>query len=317
LMQLGGLQGARIFKVPGARNLLKKYGPRDTFSGSHARDSIVDKSSENTHGTFAPHADLFLEQRATDTKLTPPDVFAFMVKKGLFRIGVELDCPKCGMRSWVALDVLKQKSNCELCGNDFDATSQLLKREWRFRRSGILGAERNVQGAIPVALALQQLDANLEGVGRHNSYSPSLDITVAANPIVAGCEIDFVWLSNDRFPDPADLIIAECKDAGSIKVAEFEKDVESLRRVADAFPRNRFRVYILFVKLAPFTADEITMAKTLNGRYQQRVIMLTDKELEPYHFFEAIKGTHGIDSYGGSAEELALVTAQLYFAESK
>ncbi len=88
-----------------------------------------------------------------------------------------------------------------------------------------------------------------------------------------------------------------------------------MRCVADALPRHRFDVYVLFVKLAAFTADEIAMVRTLNGPYQCRVILLTARELEPYHIFERLKEEHGIDSYGGSPSKLAKVTAQLYFTD--
>lgn len=314
LTQLGGLQGARVFKIPGARQLLKKYGPRDTFSRDMARDTIVGKTPEHPNGTFAAHTDLFPGSRPIHTKLTPPDVFTFMVDKGLFRMGVDLDCPKCGMSSWVALDVLKQQMTCELCGHHHDATRQLIAATWRFRRSGVLGAERNAQGAVPVALTLQQLGTALYGALRHSVYSVSLDLKPRAAPALPSCEVDFVWLMAGHYPDRATVILAECKDQGPIKPEDFQRDVDNLRRVADAFPKHRFETYLLFVKLAPFTDDEIAMAGTLNEPYRHRVILLTARELEPYHIFERLKAEHGIDSYAGSAKELAQVTARLYYA---
>lgn len=313
LTQLGGLQGARVFKIPGARQLLKKYGPRDTFSREMARDTIVGKTPEHSNGTFAAHKDLFLGPRPIHTQLTPPDVFTFMVDKGLFRMGVDLDCPKCGMSSWVALDVLKQQATCELCGHGHDATRQLIASTWRFRRSGVLGSERNAQGAVPVALTLQQLGTTLSGSLRHSVYAPSLDLKPTADLNLPSCEVDFVWLMAGRYPDRAAIILAECKDQGPIKAEEFQRDVDNLRRVADAFPKHRFETYLLFVKLTPFTADEVAMAGTLNEPYRHRVILLTARELEPYHIFERLKTEHGIDSYAGSAKELAQVTARLYF----
>lgn len=315
LTQLGGLQGARVFKIPGARQLLKKYGPRDTFSRDMARDTIVGKAPEHPSGTFSAHTDLFLGPRPIHTKLTPPDVFTFMVDKGLFRMGVDLDCPKCGMSSWVALDVLKQQTICELCGHGHDATRQLIASTWRFRRSGVLGSERNAQGAVPVALTLQQLGTTLDGALRHSVYAPSLDLKPTAALNLPNCEVDFVWLMTGRYPERAAIILAECKDQGPIKPEEFQRDVDNLRRVADAFPKHRFETYLLFVKLAPFTADEITMAGALNEPYRHRVILLTARELEPYHIFERLKAEHGIDSYAGSAKELAQVTARLYFTD--
>lgn len=310
LTQLGGLQGARVFKVPGARELLKKFGPRDTFSRETARDTIVDRTPERG-ATFSAHTDLYLGPRPHGTKLTPPDVFTYMVDKGLFRMGVDLDCPKCGMSSWIALDGLKQQTTCELCGHNYDATRQLLDSKWRFRRSGVLGAERNAQGAVPVALTLQQLDTTLHD----GMYSPSLDLKPTVGSPLPNCEVDLVWLVNGRYPERSAVILAECKDQGPIKPDEFQRDVDNMRCVADALPRHRFDVYILFVKLAAFTADEIAMVRTLNGPYQCRVILLTARELEPYHIFERLKEEHGIDNYGGSPSELANVTAQLYFTD--
>lgn len=219
------------------------------------------------------------------------------------------------MSSWVALDVLKQQTTCELCGHGYDATRQLLGSTWRFRRSGVLGAERNAQGAVPVALTLQQLGTTLRGAFREGVYSPSLDLKPATASGLGNCEVDFVWLANGHYPERAVVILAECKDQGPIKPEEFQRDVDNLRLVADALPSHRFETYALFVKLAPFTTDEIAMARALNEAYRHRVILLTARELEPYDIFERLKAEHEIDSYGESPQELANVTAQLYFTD--
>ena len=73
------------------------------------------------------------------------------------------------------------------------------------------------------------------------------------------------------------MIVGECKDqGGAIEASE----IENLRRVVDALPKDRFEGYILLAKLAPFTAAEIALARTLNDPYKRRVIMLTARELE-------------------------------------
>jgi hypothetical protein len=71
--------------------------------------------------------------------------------------------------------------------------------------------------------------------------------------------------------------------------AERSASVENLRRHADVLPVNRFETYIVFAKLAPFTPEEITLVKSLNGPFQQRVILLTARQLEPYHLYERTK----------------------------
>ncbi|MFJ2427622.1 hypothetical protein [Pseudomonas sp. NPDC087804] len=316
LTQLGGLQGARVFKIPGARELIKKFGPRNSFARRTAYDTITDKK-QGLPATFSAHVDLYLTPRDHDSKLTPPDVFSHMVEKGLFRIGADLECEKCGMSSWTTLDNLKQHSACELCGYTFNATQQLMKNEWAFRRSGLLGAERNIQGAIPVALTLQQLDTTFTHGFSRSSYITSLDLIPLPESGQTKCEVDFVWLLNGRELKKSDLIIAECKDQGPISQEDFQRDVENMRRVADALPRHRFNVYILFVKLAPFTNEEIAMARSLNRQYESRVILLTARELEPYHIYEHLGEEHGIRSYAGWPKQMAEITQRVYFAEPR
>jgi hypothetical protein len=101
------------------------------------------------------------------------------------------------MSSWTALDLLKQKLVCEMCGHEFDATRQLVDGAWHFRRSGLLGAERNAQGAIPVIMTLQQFKVNLSTF-REGMYLPSLDLLPKQGADLPQCEVDFVWV----IPEP-------------------------------------------------------------------------------------------------------------------
>jgi hypothetical protein len=312
--QLGGLQGARVFKIPGVRRLLKTHGPMATFTKEAALQLIASKDPQNPNARFADHQNLFIKTRLPGRKLQPDDVFAYLVEKGLFRIGAELKCSNCSMRSWYALDSLKQRVVCELCGREYDATRQLVEGVWDYRRSGILGAEKNAQGAIPVALTLQQLHTTLHGVSDAEIYSPSLEIERKDGGGLPPCEIDFVWISSrspflhDRKPA---VILGECKDS----VAMNFKDVENLRRLADSIPRERFDTFVLLSKLAPFTAEEIDLARTLNDRYRQRAILLTERELEPYRIYERTKKEYPISEYGSTPEDLARVTFEVYFRE--
>jgi hypothetical protein len=127
-----------------------------------------------------------------------------------------------------------------------------------------------------------------------------------------GCEVDLVVILPRTFPHKTEVILGECKDRGGQIDAD---DIANLRKIADALPANRFEVYILLAKLAPFSNNEIELARTLNGPYQRRVIMLTERELEPYHVYERAQKELGIPSYGGSPEELAAVTDHIYFSE--
>jgi hypothetical protein len=321
IAQLGGVDGARAFKIPRVRRLLKMYGPTDTFTKRGALQLIGGKDPDNQNAKFKDYENLYIEPRPRGTKLTPEAVFTHLVGKGLFRIGVELKCSHCRMESWTALDVLKQKLVCELCGHEFDATRQIVASTWHYRRSGLLGAERNAQGAVPVLLTLQQFHVNLKDLWHDGAYSPSLDLESKVLGDPPKCEIDFVWLIPRSYPDRVVVILGECKDRGGKQGGGLkdkgtinQKDIDNLRMVADALPRRWFETFIVLAKLCPFTTDEIALAKTLNDEFRRRVILLIDRELEPYHFYDRTKLEYtNIREYGTTAQDLANNTAEMYF----
>jgi hypothetical protein len=310
ISHMGGVRGGRVFKIPGVRRLIKTHGPSGSFSRSGALGLIGGNDPDNPEARFADHEGLYIEPREVGDKLSPAMVFKYLVGKKLFRIGLDLVCPTCQLTSWVALDGVKQKVTCDLCGADYDATRQLVDADFRYRRTGVLGLEKNTQGAVPVALVLEQLTRNLWDA-RHGFYGLSYDLEAKDGVNLPTCEIDFVMVLPRTYPDKADVIFGEVKDHTQIDA----KDVENLRQIADVIPDHRFEVFIALVKLGTFSADEIALAKTLNGPYRRRAILLTARELEPYHILERTKKeTKQNLPYGGTPEELANVTHQLYFA---
>ena len=236
-------------------------------------------------------------------------MFAYLVAKGLYRIGVDLNCPHCRLDSWIAVDFLEQKIVCDKCGREYDSTRQLVASNWRFRRSGVLGMEKNSQGAVPVALTLQQIENTFPAMSG-NFYSPSLDVT-----LIAGTdrprELDFVWITHGPYwrTTKTVVVIGECKDSLPIDANDFA----NLQKVADAFPSQRFDVFILLAKLCPFTDDELAHARKLNEGRQPRVILLTHRELEPYDIFERTKKECVFTLRGHAPEDLALAFAEIYF----
>lgn len=66
-----------------------------------------------------------------------------------------------------------------------------------------------------------------------------------------------------------------------------EEDVRKLTQVADAFPKDRVHAYIVFSKTVSFTAEEIARCRTAQPVGRRRVILLSDRELEPYFVYEA------------------------------
>src|SRR5260370_27199426 len=83
--RVGGLEGARVFKIPGVRRLLGTHGPTASFTKKGALQLIGGKDPENPDATFADHESLYIEPRPRElTKLRPDAVFAYLVEKGIF-----------------------------------------------------------------------------------------------------------------------------------------------------------------------------------------------------------------------------------------
>jgi hypothetical protein len=163
-----------------------------------------------------------------------------------------------------------------------------------------------------VALTLQQLSANLR-----SSYSGSMFITnLTLKPVSAQiepCETDlFVAI---QAHETVQVIVGECKDSGGSITGD---DARKMAAVADAFPREHFDPYVLFSKTAPFTDDDIANCGLAQPKYsRQRVIMLTDRELESHQIFERAAQDLQLRNPSGTLENMAEMTRQIYFSGRK
>jgi hypothetical protein len=125
---------------------------------------------------------------------------------------------------------------------------------------------------------------------------------------ITDCETDFVFMSAG-YRDKWDLAIGECKTNQAI----VKQDVDNLRKVADSLPSNRLNVYVVFAKLSPFTSEEIKLCNSVQDEYRWRVIMFSDRELEPYHPYDWATEQFEVNRTVISLEDLAKSTHELYF----
>lgn len=304
IQQLHGLQGCRVFKISGVRHLIEKYNPEQSFTRSDAIQTIRQEDPTTKVVAFSQFEHLFIESRE-NPKLAPEDALKYLVKNGVFRVGLKLECKSCELTFWRHLDDIKTVLNCEYCGNEFNITPQLRDRDWAYRRSGLFGRDDHQGGSIPVVLTLQQLDTFTHAPA---IYATSMEIeptTVSINK----CETDFVLLTKAYDPK-VQIVIGECKTRKEIT----EQDVVNLAKVANAFPDERFEVFILFSKLDGFSNVEVERCKKAQDPYRKRVILLTDRELEPYFIYERTEKAFAIDKHATSLDDLAKNTEDIFFS---
>src|SRR6266478_522059 len=305
IQQMGGVQGCRVFKIAGVRTLIEKYKPLQSFTRGDATQIIAEVDPITHVPNFSRYEPLFIEPREGD-KLKPQHVFDYLVKRNVFRVGLTFTCPNCELEFWTHLDDVATEITCEYCGKRFNVTPQLKDGAWAYRRSGLFGREDHQQGAIPVALTLQQMDTVLHwGM----IYATSMTLEPAGARIVP-CETDVVIVSEKGFYDDAvGIAVGECKGRGEIT----EEDLRKLTQVADAFPKDRIQPYIVFSKTAPFTAEEIARCRAAQPPGRKRVILLSDRELEPYFVYERAAKDFEINPTAVSLEDLANTTHAVYF----
>jgi hypothetical protein len=307
IRQMGGLDGCRVFKIAGVRTLIENYRPDQNFDRGTAMQLI------NGQGPDRPLSDyqsLYIQARKRGGKLKNGEVLSYLLDKGVFRVGLKFDCPSCELEFWRSLDDSRSRLECEYCGHSFNVSPQLRDKAWAFRRSGLFGNDDHQEGAIPVLLTLQQL------MGMHLTGEAVYTTAMTLRPKgadIRACETDFVVMTESPRDRRVEIAIGECKTRKPITA----DNVEKLMRVADSFPEDRYDVYIVFARLTPFSPEEVALIRQANGKYRQRAVMLTERELEPYFVYERTAKDFDIEHTASSLADMATATVRVFFEERK
>lgn len=304
IQQMGGLQSCRVFKIPGVRELIRKYPPLDSFTRSGAIQIIRGEDAATKASSFKPHDGLYIGYRSGGT-LKPEDAFSYLLEKKMFRAGLSFVCPNCALEFWLHLDSAKTICACEYCDTSFNVMTQLRDRDWRFRRTGLFGREDNQAGGIPVSVVLQQLDT----IVHHKmvAWTTGMNVAVTSQGNWK-CESDFVAIVEDH--DGPQVVISEVKSFGGEIT---EADSTNLARLADLFEGSSLTPYVVFGKLGAFSPEEVERCKKAQYARRSRVILLSDRELEPYFVYERTEKEFDIRGSAINLKDLATATISIFF----
>ena len=308
ISQLGGLSGCRVLKIAGVRKLIREYGPLQEFNRTQAICLIGNQDPKTHRPRFIEYERLFIEQRDYSKNLKPEDAFLYLLSRGVFRVGITLKCTICELSFWISLDDASTEVTCEMCGGKFNVLRQLKTRDWRYRRSGIFGSDNHQEGSIPVALTLHQLQAHFYSTSGRCLFLPNMKLGPAGSEIPP-CETDIFVATQEG--EETLLAIGECKDAGGSITKD---DTTKMAAVADALSNSGLHCYVIFSKTAPFTAEDVENCRLANQPGQTRVIMLSDRELEPDGIYTKASEDFEIGRLGSRMHDMAIATRNIFFS---
>ena len=298
---LNGLDGCRVFKIQGVRDILKKLGVNDAITKSEIQKVIYEAN-------FDKYKSLFIEKRETKN-LTPEMVVNFLLKKDFFRAGLELPCKSCNLDNWLPVKRLDDYWTCDYCGYSNQLSILLNKRgDWKFRKSGFFAKDNNQEGAIPVILTLSLFDRLLNSADNihYMIYETAIKFSGKQD-----CEMDFCVI-NTKSRYGIEFGFGECKDKGG---AIDQNDINNLKYIYDQLNPKGFFPFIIISKTSEsFNEAEIEVCKqAYKNKY--RIIMLNNTELESFWLSEIKYSKKVPHQYCSSLNDLYDNTISLYFSE--
>ena len=296
LDKLDGLEGIRVFKIRGVRQLVASLTSHASVGRGDATNAIWNG------GQFKEHERLYIEPRDTPT-LKADTTFDFLLGNEFFRAGLELKCVHCGLESWLSLRQIDDDWICDYCGHKNTTSLHIRDRgDWRFRKSGLLAKDNNLEGAVPVLLSLLVLERLL---GRKHVLRMT---SVNVSGSVPKCEIDFMYVHHHY--EKIEWALGEAKSAGGEIDAD---DVSRMKAVATQLKKIGVTPYLVFSKAADgFSPTELDLFKGAESEGHS-VILLTNKEIEPYNpYYEGDDKDKLPHKYAHSFDEMVRNSAYRY-----
>ncbi len=227
----GGLLAKQIYKQIGNLNVLKiekLLNLLEHMNGGHVSKSGTSLGEDRvTHERDLPVGEVKnkLEEMAGRS-----NICEYLNARGVFKLGLKVQCPHCMRKSWFSLDSVRDTLSCPKCLNNFPAIGNLERAKWHYKTAGPFSVPNYAEGAYAVLLTLAFFS---------NRNRPWRRTTPVLSFIVEGTskkkiEADFAmfWEETSRLNSSEGLLFAECKTYSNFG----EDDWNRLRFLAEKFP---------------------------------------------------------------------------------
>jgi hypothetical protein len=157
------------------------------------------------------------------------DLHAYLLDKGVFRLGLRVQCPHCLRRSWWTLQDIQDLITCRRCLNSFPAVGNVEGATWSYKAAGPFSVPNYADGAYGVLLTLGQFQEH-----RMTTMRTTPIASFVAQGKKQNLEADFaLFWQESLYGETRDgTLFGECKTYGQFEAKDFIR----MRRIAKAFP---------------------------------------------------------------------------------
>jgi hypothetical protein len=210
-------------------------------------------------------------------------LYDHLLAKGIFRLGVKVQCPRCTRHSWYALSELRDSLTCPRCLNAFPAVGHLDAATWSYKTAGPFSVPNYADGAYGVLSALTFFDDRKMHTMRMTSV---LSFTAEA-PDKRRIEADFAsfWQESLYGDKSEGLMFGEAKTYSQFTAKDFER----MRFLGKTFPGAVLVFSTLRNSLTPKEIAGLTRVAKAGRKYWKAerpvnpVLVLTGTELLAHH----------------------------------
>ena len=155
------------------------------------------------------------------------DLYGYLLKKRILRLGLRMQCPHCTRHSWFPLDAVRDMFSCPRCLNAFPALDNLEGSLWSYKTAGPFSVPNYADGAYAVLLTLQCFDDRKMTTMR---ITPVLSFTAEKDGAKLEADFALFWQEAVFGERREGLAVGECKTYRKFEERDFKRMREIARR---------------------------------------------------------------------------------------